>query len=249
MDRLAIAVAEHLELDVTRIAEVLFDIDRGIAERCLGFGAGLLDQRFELVRAIADLHAAPAAAAGGLDDHRIAGCLCNRLGLGNVADRAVRSRDQWQTQRAGGTLGFDLVTHGADVFGLGPDPGDVVTFDNLGELRVFRKEAIARVDRVGMGDFSGRNDRRDIEVAVLGRRRADADRMVGEPHVHGIGIGCGVHRHRLDPHFVRGAVDAQSDLAAIGDQDAGNAHDLCPTRSRPAAGRIRPAARFRPGSP
>ena len=37
-------------------------------------------------------------------------------------------------QRGGGALGLDLVAHGADVFGLGPDPGDPVRLDDLGEL-------------------------------------------------------------------------------------------------------------------
>jgi hypothetical protein len=52
--------------------------------------------------------------------------------------------------------------------------------------------------------------------------------MVGQPHVHRVGIGGGVHRHRLDPHFVRRAVDAQRDLAAVGDQDALDAHGARP---------------------
>ena len=91
-----------------------------------------------------------------------------------------------------------------------------------------------------------RNDRRDVEVAVACRRRTNAHCVVGQPHMHGVGIGGRVHRDRLDPHFMRRAVDAQSDLAAIGDQDAFDAHDL--RRSPPAAGRIRPAGRFRSGS-
>ena len=48
--------------------------------------------------------------------------------------------------------------------------------------------------------------------------------MVGQPHMHRIGIGGRVDRDRLDPHFVRGAVDAQRDFAAVGDQHAGDAH-------------------------
>jgi hypothetical protein len=38
--------------------------------------------------------------------------------------------------------------------------------------------------------------------------------------MHRVGIGGGMHRDRLDAHFVAGAVDAQRDLAAVGDQDA-----------------------------
>ena len=49
MDRVALAVAEHLEFDVARIAEIFLHIDGGVAERRLGLAAGLLHQRFELV--------------------------------------------------------------------------------------------------------------------------------------------------------------------------------------------------------
>ena len=53
VDRVALAVAEHLEFDVARVAEVLLEIDGVVAERGLGLVAGLLHQRFELVRAVA----------------------------------------------------------------------------------------------------------------------------------------------------------------------------------------------------
>ena len=46
MDRIAIAVAKHLEFDMARIAEIFFEIDGVIAEGRLGLVACLLDQRF-----------------------------------------------------------------------------------------------------------------------------------------------------------------------------------------------------------
>src|SRR3546814_10382492 len=55
--------------------------------------------------------------------------------------------------------------------------------------------------------------------SVLALRRPDADRCVGGAHGHGIGVGGGVHRHRLDPHLAAGAVDAERDLAAVGNED------------------------------
>ncbi|MFM5930421.1 MAG: hypothetical protein ACKOPQ_05890, partial [Novosphingobium sp.] len=48
--------------------------------------------------------------------------------------------------------------------------------------------------------------------------------MIGEADVHRVGIRRRVYRDRLDPHFVRCAVNAQRDLAAVGDQDAGYRH-------------------------
>src|SRR3546814_1848804 len=75
------------------------------------------------------------------------------------------------------------------------------------------------MDGVRAGDGGGGEDGGDVEVAVLARRRPDADRFVGEAHVHGTGVGGGVHRHRLDPHLAAGAVDAERDLSAVGNED------------------------------
>jgi hypothetical protein len=91
--------------------------------------------------------------------------------------------------------------------------------DDLGEAGVLGQEAVAGMDRVGAGDLAGRDDRRDVEIAVARRRRADADALVGEPHMHRVGVGGRMHRDRLDAQLLAGAQDAQRDLAAVGDQD------------------------------
>ena len=49
VDRITLAVAEHLEFDVARVAEIFFEIDGVVAERGARFGRGLLHQAFELV--------------------------------------------------------------------------------------------------------------------------------------------------------------------------------------------------------
>ena len=91
--------------------------------------------------------------------------------------------------------------------------------EHLGEARVLGQEAVARMDRVGAGDLAGGDQRRDVEIAVAGRRRADADALVGEPHMHRVGIGGRMHRDGRDAELLAGAQDAQRDLAAVGDQD------------------------------
>ena len=103
--------------------------------------------------------------------------------------------------------------------GLGPIQIDIVRLDDLGEARILAEEAVAGVDRVGVRDLGRRDDVGDVEIGFGRARRADADRLVGQTHVHRVGVGGRMDRDRLDAHFVRGAVDAQRDLAAIGDQD------------------------------
>ena len=91
--------------------------------------------------------------------------------------------------------------------------------EDLGELGVFRKEAVARMDGVGTGDFAGRNDLVDVQIAVARRRRTDADAFVGEAHMHGVSVGSRVHGDGLDAELLAGTQDAKGDFAAIGYED------------------------------
>jgi hypothetical protein len=75
------------------------------------------------------------------------------------------------------------------------------------------------VDRLRVGDFRRRDDRRDVEVAERRRRRPDAHRLVGEPHVLRVAIRFRVHDDRLDAELAARALHAQRDLATVGDQD------------------------------
>src|SRR3546814_13514310 len=56
------------------------------------------------------------------------------------------------------------------------------------------------------------------KIALRGRRRAKAIRLVGHLDMQRPGIGVGIDRNRLDPHLARGLDDAAGDFAAIGDQ-------------------------------
>src|SRR5690606_32148091 len=59
----------------------------------------------------------------------------------------------------------------------------------------------------------------NVEITVLGRRRADADAFVGQADMHGIGVRGGVHRDRGDAELLAGPQHPQCDLAAVGYQD------------------------------
>ena len=53
MDGVALAVAEHLDLDVARLLQIFLEIDRVVAERGLGFGARGRERGRQLGRACA----------------------------------------------------------------------------------------------------------------------------------------------------------------------------------------------------
>ena len=89
----------------------------------------------------------------------------------------------------------------------------------LREIGVLRQEAVAGMDAVGARGF-GRGDQRiDTQIAVGGRRRADAVRLVGKPHMQRVRVGVGIDRDGAQAQPLGGAGDAAGDLTAIGDQD------------------------------
>ena len=69
--------------------------------------------------------------------------------------------------------------------------------------------------RLGRGD-----DVRDAQVALRGRGRADADRLVGELDVQCVAVGGRVDGDGLDPELVQRADHADGDLASIRDEHA-----------------------------
>ena len=166
-----------------------------------------------------DLHAAPAAAGRRLDQHRKADLAAIAIASRRRVTPPSEPGTTGMPSRCGGALGLDLVAHDADVLGLRADEMRCRAREDLGEARVLGQEAVARMHRVGAGDLAGGEQRRDVEVAVARRRRADAHALVGKPHMHGVGVGGGMHRDRRDAEFLAGAQDAQRDLAAVGNED------------------------------
>ena len=135
------------------------------------------------------------------------------------ADRAVGAGHHGNAELLGRLLGLDLVAHQADVLGLRSDEMQIVLGEDFGEAGVFRQKAVAGMHRVRAGDLAGGQQRRHVEIAVLRRRRADADAFVGKPHMHGVGVGGGMHRDGADTEFLARAQNPQGNLAAIGYQD------------------------------
>ena len=105
------------------------------------------------------------------------------------------------------------------MLGLRADEVQIVVGEDFGEARIFGQEAVARMHGVGAGDLAGREQRGDVEIGILGGRRPDADALVGEPHMHRVSVGGGMHGNRLDAQFLAGAQHAQCDFAAIGYED------------------------------
>ena len=122
----------------------------------------------------------------------------------------------------------------ADVFGLRADELHAVLGQDFGKARILGEKSVAGMHGIGAGDLAGRQDGGDVEIAVLRGGRADADALVGKPHMHGVRVGGRMHRHGRDAELLAGAQHPQRDLAAIGDQDLIEHFEMA--ASRPPAG-------------
>ena len=216
---IAMLVAEHLNFDVTRLGDELFDENTIIAEARLGFRLRGVETVGHFGFRPRDTHALAAAASRRLDHHRIADVIGDLDGFGGVRDFAQIARHRIDLGFIGELLGLDLVTHDLDGLDVRTDEGNAIVGERLGELRVFRQEAIARMHSLGAGLLAGGDDLVDHEVAFGRGRIADVDGFVRHFDMQRISIRARIDGHRLDAHLACRLDNAAGDFASVGDQD------------------------------
>ncbi len=69
---------------------------------------------------------------------------------------------------------------------------------DLGKVGVFAQEAVAGMNRLGVGHLGGGDDPRPVQVAVGAGGLADADRAIGLGEIGRIAVGLRVDRDDLD---------------------------------------------------
>src|SRR5262245_35816881 len=75
------------------------------------------------------------------------------------------------------------------------------------------------MNRVNVENFGGGENLRYVQVALRGRRRANAPGLVREAHVQGVAVGYRMHRYVFDPEFTTGPDDPAGDFTTVGDQN------------------------------
>ncbi len=164
-------------------------------------------------------HAASAAAGRGLQNDRIADVAGKAVRFGVGADAAVGARHDGNAKVTGGAFGGDLVAHQANVLRTRADEVHIVLAEDFGKTRILRKKAVAGMHGIGAGYLAGGQQRRNIEVAVFGGGRTDANALVGQAHVHGVFVGRRMHRDRGNAEFLACTQHPQCDLSSVGDED------------------------------
>src|SRR3984893_12840169 len=100
MEEPALAVPESLDLEVPGPLEMAFQIDFAAAEERRRLALRNRHQTGQLGRVPRHLHAAPAAACAGLDQHGIADRAGRRLGRRDITHATRRTGNRWHPKLA-----------------------------------------------------------------------------------------------------------------------------------------------------
>ena len=111
--------------------------------------------------------------------------------------------------------GSRLVSHRVDGGRPRPDPDQLGLVDHAYEVGVLGKKAIAGVNGIGPCSARGIDDLGHVEVALGGRRSAQANGTSRLAHEGQVRVSVREHRHGLETEAMTGANDTAGNLAAI----------------------------------
>ena len=158
MDNVALAVAENLELDVTRVLDEFLDVNPAVGKGLFGLAAGgvvALNQRDVVV---GRTHPAATTAGHGLDQHRVADFLGDLERLLLSIDDILGAGWNRHAGLAGQFAAQGLVLERVHRCGLRANEADVAILADFGEVGVLGEEPVAGVDGIDIGDLGGADD-------------------------------------------------------------------------------------------
>ena len=230
MHHIAVLITHDLHFDMLRVHDAAFDIDFIITESHLRFGTRTVVRFFQIFHAVDISHAASAAAIDGFDHDRESVGFCESLHFIKAVNRTLGPRDHRDLRFFCLNAGIHLVTEHNEMFDLRPDENDAFFFAALSELRIFSKEAVARMNGIDVMFLTDTDDIFDVKVCV--------DRLI--PFTDQVGFICTVSvqgqdiffridSHGADAHFTAGSEYADRDLAAVGYQYfMDSSHEILP---------------------
>ena len=148
MDDIAVFVAHDLDFDVFRIDDAFFQINFIVAKSQFGFRFGAVVGIAEISHAVDHTHTAAAAAVDSFQHDREADLFSEFFDFCIIHDRAVAARDVLDTGLLRLDTGIDLIAEHDEVFNFRTDEDNAFFFTAFGQVRIFRQEAVARMDGI-----------------------------------------------------------------------------------------------------
>ena len=220
VDRVAVPVGEHLDLDVARVGQVALEVDGGVGEELLALARGALEGGLQLFGLQGDAKALAAAAARRLDGHGVAdllvGDLRGVLERGDGLDRAGHDRHAGRLHELAGA---GLGSHRVDRARGRADEHDAGLRAGPRERGVLGEKAVPGVDGLGARLAHDLEDPLDVQIRLGRLGRTQEVGLTGAGDVRRVAVELGVDGDRGDPELVERADDADRDLAAVGNED------------------------------
>ena len=214
----ALAVAEHLHLDMPGGFEEALDVHLAVAERRLRLRAREREYPLQFGLGAHDPHPAPAAARRRFEHDGEADAPRGALQIAVVRGGRLQAGEDRQPGAAHRLPRHRLVAHPLDRLGARADEGDAEFLAHLRHVGVLGEEAVAGMDRVAPGQLRRRDDRRPPQIRLRRRPRPDADRLVRQLHRQRIPIRLRIRHHGGQPEVPARAQYPQRDLPPVGDQ-------------------------------
>jgi hypothetical protein len=165
MDHIAVFVAQNLNLDVLGLNEEFLHKNIIVAKSLFRFGLHQIIIDAHLFHGVAPAHTAPAAARGGLQDHRETELHRQLLGSLTIGNRVLGTGGSGNPALNGKGLGRQLVAHHVQNLGIGADELDPRLLAGPGKIAVLAQKAIAGVDRVRTVLFGKFYDAGDVQIS------------------------------------------------------------------------------------
>ena len=215
------AVADDLHLDVPGARQQLFHVHVTAAERRPRFGLAARVGVLQFLAAPHHAHAAPTAAADGLDQHGAGGGQgVEEIGGFGKAGRAGSAGQDGHAKPFGQGAGFGFVAEQRQQLGARPDKGEIGIGTAAGKLGVLAQKAVSGMDGVAASLLGRLQDSVDVQIGS-GSGLGQGVRHVRQAPVQRFGVVLRKHRHRAHAQFRGGAQDADGNLAAVGNQQFG----------------------------
>ena len=212
-------IAQNLELDMVRLFDEAFDVDRSVAERGHRLGACRHESLADLVLGPCQTHSLAAAALRRFQHDRKADAAAGLDGFVGSGQVLLRARNDRNAGLDHFPAGRDLVSHRVDRFGPGADEHESRLGAPACEVGVLRQKSVAGMHGVRSAGQGHADDPVDVQVALFRGGSADAISLVGEHHMPRQPVGFREQRHRADTHLATRANHAHRDFSPVGNHD------------------------------
>ena len=176
-------VANHLDLDMSWLFNKLFHIHPIVSKRGFGFLSCAIPRFLKIIFWPNCAHSFSSTTSCGFQHHGVSYFFGKFFTLCKVFNQSLRTGNCWHTRSFHCRLGCSLITHFADHIGWCADKLNLVFVTDFGKLGIFRQKPIARVNGVGVCDFSCCNDIWNFEVGFRTWCRAYTNGFVGKLNV------------------------------------------------------------------